>query len=148
MFKRLLVMGMLLAGGRAQAGFQHAYGEPTCAPWDGAAFSVVIQDAPIAAHKPGSLPKAAFPHYQVNVWTSKPEIGRWIKLPQPGDRAGTIISCPSAGKCEVRAGRLRLDVFNADRVKGELRVELGDKTGRELVFPFDGPYFHSPMFCG
>lgn len=148
MIKRLVLMGMLLAAGRAPAGFQHAYGQPDCAPWDGRAFSIVIQNAPIGPHKPDALPLAAFPHYRVSLWVAKPEVGRWIRIGNPSDRQGTIISCPSEGTCQVRSGRLRLDTYTADRVSGELRVDLGDKSGRELVFPFDGPNLHARIFCG
>lgn len=142
---------------RAAAGFQHAYAHRDCAPWDGSAWRIVIQQAPMAPLAPagtaprGTLPTPAYPHYNVALWMGDPPPGRWIAIPGKADTgmgAGHIGYVTAGPKHEPQRGRIRIDARTDAMISGELRVLLPDGSGRELVFPFRAPIVPFTALCG
>lgn len=134
---------------RAQAGFSHAYAHDDCAPWDGRAMRIVIQDAPVAPTK--GLPAPRYPRYSIALWKPEPALrGAWVTLPddQGGMGAGHISYEAGPKRFEQVKGRVLIQERSATRIRGELRLALPDGTGRELVYPFSGPWIESRMPCG
>ncbi|MDB5095686.1 MAG: hypothetical protein JWM80_107 [Cyanobacteria bacterium RYN_339] len=135
---------------QVMTGFRYAYAHPHCAPWDGAATRIVIQDVPYKVPGPDKLPVEHFPQYSVALWTGHPEVGRWIEVgPDFAKHGGGSISvCPAQGKCDWRSGRVRITKLTPDSMTGELRIDAPGHTGRDQVFTFTAPIIHLRMFCG
>ncbi len=137
---------------RAVAGFQHAYVHGDCAPWDGPATRIVLQNQAISPSKAeGQLPQETFPLYAISLWTRQPALGRWIELDPDvqGQTGGRVVYCPEQGRCEsLEQARVRLERADADGWEGELRLKVGDGSGRELVYPFHAGYVSVRYFCG
>lgn len=142
-----LMMGTVLpaVAVRAQERFGYAYAHRDCAPWDGAAWRIVIQDKPvIMAVK--AYPKSTFPNYSIYLWLSDLPSNKWLKL--PAEHKGNITWCSAPNTCEQKTGRVTLTQKSANRLDGELRMNLPDRTGREIVFPFQAQILDFSPFCG
>jgi hypothetical protein len=139
--------------GRAEAKFQHAYAHNSCAPWDGPAWRMVLQNEPVMPPK-ASQPVEKYPNYQISLWLSPVPVNRWIQMDQASAQTGNISWCPAKGKCESVEARVKITRKTEKLFEGELRRVLKDQhpgkanTGRELVFPFKAPIYPFRMFCG
>jgi hypothetical protein len=152
-----LLAGLLLFGAagpaasaRAQERFRYAYAHADCAPWDGAALTIVLQDAPAVPAPGQGLPAPRYPRYAITLWTGAPPLGRWIALPGEGPKQanGSLTESQAADRHAQRSGRVILHRRTGDRLEGELRVRLGESDPRERVFPFSAPLLRYQALCG
>jgi hypothetical protein len=143
----VMSLGVKTKAPRAQAGFRYAYAHADCAPWDGAAWRIVIQNDPVLPAQ-AARPVEKYPRYQISLWQSPVPINRWIQIDSAGADTGHLSWCPAEGKCESLTGRVRITRLSEKRIEGELRQRLKDKTGRELVFPFTAPVHPQRVLCG
>lgn len=162
----LLLAGVMLAGcvqaekpSRPMSGFQHAFAHSDCAPWDGSAWRIVLQNKPVVLPVPKpkpdwqhqTLPPVAYPHYEISLYTNQLEIGHWLEFPEYGEMkegGGVITYCPAANQCKSQPGRVKITGFTEQAISGELRLHLNDKTGREQVLPFSAPRVPFMALCG
>jgi hypothetical protein len=131
---------------RGQAAFQHAFATNTCAPWDGAATRIVLQQQPVKlSRNPDNGPKATYPNISIDLWLHQPPLNQWISL---SDNNGSESACSSQAACQTHKSRIRFSAFTQNIIKGELREALEDGTNRELVYPFKATVYPVRMFCG
>jgi hypothetical protein len=142
---------------RPPATYRFAYAHDDCAPWDGAALRIVLQREPVAPvpkagpSPHGALPAPRYPHWSIALWQGDPPLNTWIALPgeaSTGMGSGHIAHATGPQASTARKGRVRIEALTPAVVRGELRVELEDGTGREEIFPFTAPRLKFVALCG
>lgn len=126
-------------------GFALAYVHDDCAPWDGAALTIVltqvVMDDPFAT---------AFPHARITSYRPPSRLaGSSLDWSGPGHDEGYAAACDSAGACTPATGvELRFDGEQPDpaRLRGILYMELED--GRVIGGPFDARPLAFTALCG
>lgn len=127
--------------------YKYAFATPSCAPWDGAATHIVLQQKqPIHPDKTSQAgPSASYPHISIHLWMSNPPLNQWIPL---SENRGSVSFCTAHSVCENRKSRIRFTVFSERVIEGELH-ETGDKDSQqELVYPFKATLYPSQVICG
>lgn len=142
----LLLSGLAAGCGRgvseviADYRFGSAFRE--CAPWDGAAFHVILGPEELAdtAYVPA-------PGVELRIYDA-PEraAGRMIRLEGFDDR-GAILRCPTSGPCDpALEGTVRIVSASKDTIRGWIDAEWPD--GSNVRTAFAAAWKERTVFCG
>jgi hypothetical protein len=136
----ILWLALLPVAARAEEGTDKP--EPaditnSCAPWDGAATSILLKDSHVRASVYARLSPEA-PQGKETTYTAAPD--------QPNRGGAEIMVCDDHdANCDVRAGTISLTPEGGDLYLGHL--DWSD--GKNIVhLPFRGKYQFKQMFCG
>jgi len=142
----LLVIGSLACTALpTDTGFALAYLHDDCAPWDGAALTLVLSQQEL-----DSRMAVSYPSLRITSWRPPSSLaGASFSWDGDAQSDGYATLCESAESC-VDATRVSVD-FNRiqrlpDVVTGQVRVELED--GRIIGGPFAARRLGYPVLCG
>jgi len=126
-------------------GFPLAYLHDDCAPWDGAALTLVLSQ-----HELDSRMDVSYPSLRITSWRPPSSLsGTSFSWEGDAQSDGYATLCDSADSC-VTATRVRVDFDHAqdtaDVFTGQVRVELED--GRVVTGPFAARRLGYPVLCG
>ncbi len=145
----MLVLAAALAACATTAGttpevrWARAYAVADCAPWDGAAASIFLTDAPEGA-------PAGHPSLRLTVYHDLQSVAgaRWEVGPSEPDAAQAVL-CEQEGEACILATEGWVD-FERRRgnepLRGQYEVKLPD--GRRLAGSFSAPVRESRALCG
>jgi hypothetical protein len=130
------------AGGRP-ATWAHATAQPDCAPWDGAATTIALSDAPLEAS-----PEAR-PTLRLTIYQPLHSVGgaRWM-LGESKPGGAMALWCPSAGDCAtIGDGWVEVNPLrDGGSLGGRYRLRLAD--GSLLTGQFAAEVRRIRMLCG
>lgn len=127
-------------------GYALAYAMEDCAPWDGAATTVILSADPLVPGAPlgSEVPR---PHVWLSVYQPRLEVlGERFEIDQ--DRIAGAMRCPEEGRCEPASGgwvRFREDGDGRDLV-GDFELIFEDAT--TLAGGFDATWHERQVVCG
>jgi len=126
-------------------GFPLAYLHADCAPWDGAALTLVLSQNEID----GQL-NVGYPNLRITSWRPPSTLAGGSFSWEGDDQSdGYATLCDSADSC-VNATRVSVGFDrvqgSGDVVSGRVRVEL--EGGRVIAGPFSARRLGYPMLCG
>jgi hypothetical protein len=150
--KLVLLLGLVAAGCTAASSelgdlpepFTHATAMWDCAPWDGAAVTILLTTEEVADSNvvPGT------PHVRLSVWRSPTALEN-VSIRWPADPVEATASwCENDQTCEAAsAGIVRFHEVKADSIAtGEFRLAF---AGRDSVIGgFRAGWLHRQMLCG
>jgi hypothetical protein len=147
-----LAFGLVAAGCTAASSelgdlpepFTHATAMWDCAPWDGAAVSILLTTEPVT----DSTAVIGSPHVRLSVWRSPTALEN-VSIRWPADPVEATASwCENDQTCEAAtAGVVRFHEVKADSIAaGEFRLAF---AGRDSVIGgFRAGWLHRQMLCG
>jgi hypothetical protein len=145
---RSLALILVIAGCTASAGstpdsqWKRAWAAADCAPWDGAATSVFMTDAPEDS-------VAAYPLFRISVYHDMGSVtgARWRIGESVPDGATGVLCAPGANCASATGGWVEFESTTAD---GSLRghYELTMPDGGRLAGSFLAPVRHTRVMCG
>jgi hypothetical protein len=126
-------------------GFPLAYLHDDCAPWDGAALTLVLSQ-----HEIDSRLAVGYPNLRITSYRPPSSLaGGSFSWEGDAQSDGYATLCDSADSC-ASATRVSVDFDRAqgsgEVVTGQVRVELED--GRIVAGPFSARRLEYPMLCG
>ena len=145
--RSLLLVSLLSLGGcAAEAGedpgkvWKYAEARPDCAPWDGAATTVLLSDAVIT-------PDPARPYLRISAWVGLPAQEIRADVETSGSGGMSAGWCESGDSCTYAdRGWVRLRPAGG-KLNGEYQLHLPD--GRALAGSFSATVIPQPqLLCG
>lgn len=130
------------AGSTPDTEWKRAWAAADCAPWDGAATSVFMTDAPEDS-------VAAYPLLRISVYHDMGSVigARW-SIGEPGPDGAAGVLCPPGANCaSATGGWVEFETSTADgTLRG--RYELTMPDGHRLAGAFVAPVQHTRVMCG
>ena len=141
----LLCGALACTAAPTDTGFPLAYLHDDCAPWDGAALTLVLSQ-----HEIDNRMDVSYPNLRITSWRPPSSLSgssfSWAGTTQSDGYASL---CDAADSCVV-AARVRVDFDRGqgggDVVTGSVRAELED--GRVVAGPFAARRLGYPVLCG
>ena len=130
------------AGSAPETEWSRAWATSDCAPWDGAATSVFMTDAPGDS-------TTGYPLLRISVYHAIGSISgaRWQVGESRADAAAGVL-CPAQGTCiGATAGWVDFDAATeAGPLRGRYQLTMPD--GSRLIGHFDAPVKQTVVLCG
>ena len=146
----LIVLTLLFACNRTSSEvgelpkpFTHATAMGDCAPWDGAAVSILLTTGPVDSNVQPSAPFLG-----LAIWKSRADLGSTAFAWPSAEQVGAASYCPTAGSCEAAdSGRVQFRATGGDSaLVGEF--ELSFKNRGHLEGGFRATWIQRQVLCG
>lgn len=146
----VLLLGWLAActGSASEVGelpepFTHATAMEDCAPWDGAAVSVLLTTQPI-----DSSWQVRLPSLRLSIWRDLAAVENGVFTWPADEQVGVASWCETENDCEsARAGRVRFHGMAPDSLlTGEFDLSFAGRG--QVKGGFKAAWRHHQMMCG
>jgi hypothetical protein len=143
--RAVLVLAIGLGGCAAGAGgapgqeWGYAEAHADCAPWDGAATTITLSDAPVGENPTG-------PYLVISVYRALREAGGTTRIDSQQGQGMSAQLCPADGSC-ILADEGSVDLTPADSsIRGRYTFRLTD--GRRVTGSFTARVVAFRVLCG